>query len=231
MPLSQLFLDESFNPYILFDKQGKALSVNTQAQYLLGQTDLASIFTLATSYAPISFGFKRSHLTFDFGHFSFFAIEVAYETEDEIGIMLYKKPTEETAFSTIETTKHESVNIYSLIDLCISTNAISKTLRYVKNLDPSFPDVRIDSNHFIKYLNLILSSIKQDSTVTIKLQLKTGEYLRIDSKKYPLFEFIVQSDTPLHESIKNELMQYSERLQSTFHFTPQKMALDLVLFT
>ena len=62
MTFEQQWLEYDYNPFILFDANGKIISLNAEAQFLLGNASAQELFKLCTSYASVSFGFKTTFL-------------------------------------------------------------------------------------------------------------------------------------------------------------------------
>lgn len=209
MTFEQQWIEYDYNPFILFNAESKVLSLNAEAQYLLGNITPHTIFELATNYASPSFGFKTTFLDLEFGRFKFFGITVGYETEDEIGIRLYQTPG--FKFNKPETLG-ELVNIYTLVDLCISTNSMASTAQYIKDLDPSIPDVRLDTDKFILLLNKVYKSIIEADEITTKLYFRVGEYIKYENKKYSLFSIEVsggKADPKKRSEIEMQLQEMS----------------------
>ena len=144
MTFEQQWLEYDYNPFILFSSSGKILSLNAEAQFLLGSASTQELFELATSYANVTFGFKTTFLELDFGRYKFFGVTVGYENEEEIGLKLYQSPS--FRLNTPQA-NGELTNIYTLIDLCIATNSISSSIDFIKEFDPTIPDVFIDTNN------------------------------------------------------------------------------------
>jgi len=180
MTFEQQWLEHDYNPFILFSSNGKVLSLNTEAQFLLGATSTSELFELATTYANVSFGFKTTFLELEFGRYKFFALTVGYENEDEIGIKLYKSPS-----FKLNNPKPvgEMTNIYTLVDLCISTNLINSNTAYTKEFDPTIPEIIINTNKFIKLLNKIYSCFEGNDTINTKIFYRIGEHIKFEDKK------------------------------------------------
>lgn len=191
MSFCEQWIELDYNPYLLFDENGKILSLNNEAQYLLGYVDAIALFELATSYASSNRGFKTSFLNLEYGRFKFFAVMVGYEDENEIGLRLYQSPAFHYSKPSI---KGDLVNVYTLIDLCISSNSIGKNTEYIKELDPTLPDIRLQAESFIKLLNKVYSFHDQAQRVVTKLFFRVGEYIRTEDKKYTLFSIEIKSD-------------------------------------
>ncbi|MEJ2500985.1 MAG: hypothetical protein P8Y65_07670 [Campylobacterales bacterium] len=143
MTFEQQWIEYDFNPFILFSASGKVLSVNAEGQYLLGAVDRHTLFELATTYASPSFGFKTTFMELEYGRFKIFGIMVGYVTEEEIGIRFFQTPSFQFTQPEIE---GNLVNIYSLIDLCIATNSIGSKSEFAKDLDPTMPETRLNTD-------------------------------------------------------------------------------------
>ena len=191
MELEKKWVEYDFNPFLLFDKDGKIKYVNTEAQFLLGSASSKELFELASSYAPLSYGFKTTFLDLEYGRFKFFGITVGYEDDDEIGIMLYRFPILNNQVP--KKPKGEIVNIYTVIDLCISSNSIGNNIKFTKEFDPTIPDILTDSNMLVKILNNIYKCFLENDHIHTKVYFIIGEYIRYDDKKYPLFSIKISS--------------------------------------
>ena len=203
MTFEQQWVENDFNPFILFDSHGKITSLNTEAQYLFGATTKETIFELATAYASPTFGFKTTFIDLEFEKYKFFGINVGYINDDYIGISLYRIP-----YFKFQRHKPSGnlTNIYTLIDLCISSNSIGSSTEYIKDIDPSIPEIRLYEKLFIKLLNKIYAALKHNSRVITKLYLCIGEHIRFDAKKYSIFSIeILAKDMEMrfeHDIIK-----------------------------
>ena len=190
MNFEQQWLEHDYNPFILFNSDGKILSLNSEAQFLLGAAKGSEIFELASAYANISYGFKTTFLELSFGRYSFFGLTVGYESDEEIGIKLYQKPS----FNVNKPKPTgELTNIYTLVDLCISTNSINSDIEFIKDFDPTIPEIMINSNEFIKLLNKIYTCFSDNNTIKTKIYFRVGEHIKFEEKKYSLFSVEVEA--------------------------------------
>jgi len=208
MNFEQQWLEYDFNPFILFNSNGKVISLNAEAQFLLGTTTAKEIFELATTYANITFGFKTTFIELEYGRYKFFGITIGYENENEIGVKLYQAPS-----FKLNTKKPdgELTNIFTLVDLCISTNSINSTIIYKKEFDPTIPDIIIDSNNFIKILNKIYESYKDNNTILTKIYYRIGEHIKFEEKKYSLFSVEISAEN-IDKKIINDLKILAENI-------------------
>lgn len=218
MTFEQQWIEYDYNPFILFNSEGKILSLNAEAQYLMGATDASTLYEIAMSYASSSFGFNTTFVDLEFGRFKYFGVTVGYETEEEIGIRLYQTPTFKF---TKPQTDVDLVNIYTLIDLAISSNSIGNTTEFVKDLDPTIPEVRLNANLFIKMLNKIYASMLHNDSIKTRLYFRIGEYIRYEGEKYTIFaievsgESIEQKHLPGIEALVNESNLYVDMKESS----------------
>jgi len=184
MTFESQWLEYDYNPFILFSSNGKIISANSEAQFLLGSASTSELYQLATTYANITFGFKTTFLDLEFGRFKFFGLTVGYENEKEIGIKLYQAPS-------FKLNKPKPVgeltNIYTLVDLCISTNSISSNIKFMKEFDPTIPEIIINVNNFIKILNKIYSCFNDSKKINTKIFYRIGEHIKFEDKKYSIF--------------------------------------------
>lgn len=190
MTFEQQWLEYDYNPFILFSSSGKIISLNTEAQFLLGSVSKNEIFELATIYANITFGFKTTFIELNFGRYNFFGLTVGYENEEEIGIKLYQSPS-------FKLNKPKPVgeltNIFTLIDLCISTNSINSDIIYTKELDPTIPDIIINVNNIIKVLNKSYLCCSNNETICTKVYFRVGEHINFEDKKYSIFSIEISA--------------------------------------
>lgn len=214
LTFEQQWIEYDYNPFILFSSSGKIISLNTEAQYLLGSVDKNILFEIATTHASTSFGFKTTFLELEFGRYRFFGITIGYENEDEIGIRFYQQPT--VNFSAPKPTG-ELINVYTLIDLCISTNSIGSDITYLKELDPTIPEIRLHPDNFIKLLNKIYASYKENETITTKLFYRVGEHIKFEEKKYSLFTIEISGNQFCKKfSSEIEMIAHKNNLYSSF---------------
>ncbi len=206
MTFEQQWIENDFNPFILFDSNGKIVSLNTEAQYLFGATTKETIFELATAYAAPTFGFKTTFLDLEFDKYKFFGINVGYINDDRIGISLYRIP-----YFKFQKNKPNGnlTNIYTLIDLCISSHSIGSSTEFIKDIDPSIPEIRLYEKLFIKLLNKIYAALKHNSRVITKLYLCIGEHIRFDDKKYSIFTVEILSKD-MDMDLEHEIIRLAE---------------------
>ena len=229
MTFEQQWIEYDFNPFILFDSSGKILSLNAEAQFLLDTSShVAMIFEIATLHASQSFGFKTTFLELEFGRYKFFGITVGYENEDEVGIRLYKVPFYHFAKPKVDS--GEMVNIYTLIDLCISSNSINSKATFLKDLDPSIPDVRLNTNLFLKLLNRIYLACLHNETITTKIFFRVGEHIKFENKKYSIFSVVISCEN-IDKNKTAGILQIAEENSLSAEIKESYISLNIPLIT
>ena len=200
MTFEQQWLEYDYNPFILFNSNGKINSLNSEAQFLLGSVEASELFELANSYASLNYGFKTTFLELVFGRYKFFGLTVGYENDEEMGLKLYQMPS----FNVKKPKPSgELTNIYTLVDLCISSNSINSKINFTKDFDPTIPEIVINSNDFIKLLNKIYSCFSDNEESKTKIYFRVGEHIKFEDKKYSLFSIEISAKNM--KNIENKL--------------------------
>ena len=185
MSFFEEWVELDLNPILSFSSSAKILYSNSEAQFLLNRIKQKELFDLALTYAPKTFGALTSYIDLTIKNYTFYAITVSYENEDEIHMKLYKsamvKKESKLNIKNINTT-----NIFTLVDLAISTSKIKNNINFTKNYDPSIPEFKLDASSFIKTLNSVFEIFKNKNNVACSILLKIGEYIKIDNIKYSL---------------------------------------------
>ena len=226
MTFEQKLIEHNFNPFVIFNSDGKVLSLNEQAQFIVTPFNSKELYELATTYANITFGFKTTFMELEFSGHKYFGITVGYEDENEIGIMLYQTPSFKTGNKK---PVGELTNIYTLVDLCISTNSINSQANFIKEFDPAIPEIIVDSNSFIKILNKIYSCFLQNEKINTKIFYRVGEHVVFDGKKHSLFS--IEVSAPNKDELKlNELKALSE-ISNIYVDIHKKITINLPIIT
>jgi len=205
----QSFVDWDNSPFILFSSSGKILYLNNAAEILFGYVTKRELYDLALAYAPHSFGHKTTTMTLNYDSFSFYAITVGYENEEQISIRFYNAPRVRAA-SPIERDKLVNTDINLLLEanIALFRTKNSNTLQLLTDHD--IPAFKIDQNNFSKLLRKTLESFRASDSINITLKLLTGEHVIIDGKKKPIVQLSVEANgrySDADEEIKNIAMQ------------------------
>ena len=224
MKFFEEWVELDLNPILSFSSSAKIIYSNSEAQFLLNRIKQKELFDLALTYAPKTFGALTSYIDLTIKNYTFYAITVMYENEDEIHMKLYKsamvKKESKLNIKNINTT-----NIFTLVDLAISTSKIKNNINFTKNYDPSIPEFKLDASTFIKTLNIIFEVFKDKENVNCSILLKIGEYIKINDKKYSLISVEIGSNE------KSDFLSLGIKENSSFilAYDDTKVTIDLPL--
>ena len=218
------WVELDLNPVISFSSTSKILYSNSEAQFLLNRIKQKELYELALKYAPKSFGAETSYIDLTIQNYTFYAITVKYDNEDEIHMKLYKS-TMAKKESILNIKNINSTNIFTLVDLAISTNKIKTDTTYKKNYDPSIPEFKLDASSFIKALTQVFEAFQGSDEINCSILLKIGEYIKIEKKKYSLITVEITSNK---NAIK-EMLQYKEDTSFILSCDKNKITIDLPL--
>ena len=224
MSFFEEWVELDLNPVLSFSSSAKIIYSNSEAQFLLNRIKQKELFFFFLTYAPKTFGASTSYIDLTIKNYTFYAITVMYENEDEIHMKLYKsamvKKESKLNIKNINTT-----NIFTLVDLAISTSKIKNNINFTKNYDPSIPEFKLDASTFIKTLNIIFEVFKDKENVNCSILLKIGEYIKINDKKYSLISVEIGSNE------KSDFLSLGIKENSSFilAYDDTKVTIDLPL--
>ena len=193
MSFFEEWVELDLNPILSFSSNAKILYSNSEAQFLLNRIKPKELFDLALTYAPKTFGALTSYIDLNIKNYTFYAITVTYENDEEIHMKLYKSAMVKKE-SKLNIKNINSTNIFTLVDLAISTSKIKNNISFTKNYDPSIPEFKLDASPFIKTLSNVFEAFKDKKNVACSILLKIGEYIKIDGKKYSLISVEISSN-------------------------------------
>ncbi|MDH4943866.1 hypothetical protein [Sulfurimonas sp. C5] len=227
MTFEQSWIEYDYNPFIVFNENGKIISLNAEAQFLLGIANPNELFELAKTYASISFGFKTTFVQLEYGRYKFFGITVGYEDEEQIGIKLYQAPS-----FKLDAKKPDGqlTNIYTILDLCISSNSINSTINFTKTYDPTIPEIILESNSVIKLLNKIYAYFSQSEAVDTKVFYRVGEHIKFDGKKYSIFSIEIAGDA-INSAKEAELKAVAENYNIYLDMSKSAVTINIPMIT
>lgn len=218
------WVELDLNPVISFSSSGKITYSNQEAQFLLSRIKQKELFDLSLKYAPKTFGAETTYIDLNIKNYTFYAITVKYEDDEEIHMKLYKSAMVKKN-SELSTKNTNITNIFTLVDLAISTKKIKSKAKFVKNYDPSIPEFKINAAEFIKVLNIIYDTFEKSEILTTSVILKIGEYIKIEGKKHSIISVEVSSNT----SIDKEFNYKDEDASFIVTCDDNKITIDLPL--
>lgn len=227
MTFEQQWIEYDYNPFILFNASAKVVSLNAEAQFLLGSVDAKALYELAITYASNSFGFHTTFMDLEYGRYKFFGITVGYEDEEFIGIRLYQMPS----FKFSKPKEHgDKVNVYTIIDLCISSNSIGNSIVFKKEFDPTLPEIRLQADAFIKMINKIILSMQENREIYFKIYFRVGEHVRFEGIKYAIFSLEVSAPkvNPRHSG---EIQMLADENHLFIEFKEDRVTINIPIVT
>ena len=218
------WVELDLNPIISFSSSAKILFSNSEAQFLLSRINQKELFDLALNYAPKNYGSQTSYIDLTIKNYLFYAITVMYENDEEIHMKLYKSAMVKKE-NKLNINNINSTNIFTLVDLAISTSKIKTNINYIKNYDPSIPEFKLDASLFIKTLNSAFEICSKSNNIQCSILLKIGEYIKIEGKKYSIISVEIASD------VKIDSTSLNQRENSSFILSCEenKITIDLPL--
>ena len=214
----KFLLENNNSPMLIFSHDGKVKYFNRSAELLVGINISQELFKLAVTYAPQSFGSRTVYLDLTYGTDNFYAITVMYENEEEIAILLYRKPRAMISTDlTLEGYTKTDINI--LLEANIELFKMKYTKKLTLLTDYSLPELQMQQNSFSFLLRSILERCYDANEVNIILKIKIGETIVIGQKKYPILMLMVKADKKAKRSdeeieklaIQNHITAYFQK--------------------
>jgi len=195
----QAFVEWDNSPFILFSAEGKILYLNNVAEILFGYVSKQELYDIALAYAPQTFGYKTTTLSLNYDSFSFYAITVGYENEEQISIRFYNKPRIKPSLP-LETDKLILTDINVLLEANIALFKTKNRNPLQLLVDQDLPPFKIDQNRFSKLLRKTLDSFRASDSIYITLKLLIGEYVVVADKKDPIVQLTVEANDRYHDA-------------------------------
>jgi nitrogen-specific signal transduction histidine kinase len=187
------FIEYDANPFVLFNSKGKIVYLNSSAEMLMGSCTRKKLFDVTLSYAPKSFGYKKTLIDLSFGYFEFYAINVLYENEEEIAIHLYNKPMPKiNSRVNLEGYSQTDINLLFEANIELFKMQYNGKLKLITDYD--LPKLYIHQNNFSFLIRKIFETMKSASEIIINIKIKIGELIIVNGKKYPIILFIFKSN-------------------------------------
>ena len=225
----QNFIDWDNSPFILFSSLGKILYLNNAAEILFGYVSKQELYDLALAYAPQNFGYKTTTMSLNYDSFTFYAITVGYENEDQISIRFYNAPRVKST-TPIEREKLVSTDINLLLEanIALFRTKNSNTLQLLTDHD--IPAFKLDQNNFSKLLRKTLESFRSSDSIHITLKLLTGEHVIIEGKKKPIIQLAVEANGRYSDA-DEEIKQIAVKCHITHLLKERSIKLEIPLIS
>jgi len=189
----EAFVEWDNSPFILFNQQGRIVYLNHSAEILFGYVSKKELYDIALSYAPQNFGYKTTTLSLSYESFSFYAITVGYENENEISLRLYNSPRIKSK-KKIEKDKLILSDINILLEANIALFKTKNTNPLKLLTDQDLPAFKINQNLFSKLLRKALDAFRASDSIDISLKLLIGQQVIIENKKTPIVQLAIKAN-------------------------------------
>lgn len=199
------------SPFILFSDEGKILYLNNAAEILFGYVSQKELYNIALSYAPQSFGYRNTTISLSYDTFSFHAITVGYENEDQISLRLYNRPRIQTTH-TLETNKFITTDINIILEANIALFKTKNTNPLKLLTDQDIPAFKIDQNNFSKLLRKSLDAFRASDSMDISLKILIGQHVIIKDKKESLIQLSIVANGRYADT-DNEIRSLADKSQ------------------
>ena len=221
----RFFIEYDANPFVLFNSQGKIVYLNSSAEMLMGSCSRKELFDITLSYAPKNFGYKKTLLDLSFGYFEFYAINVSYNNEEEIGIHLYNKPMVKiNSVVNLEGYSETDINLLFEANIELFKMQYSGELQLIT--DYELPKLHIHQNNFSFLIRKIFEQMKSSPSIKIKIKIKIGELIIVNGKKYPIILFTFKSDNR-DRSRDKEILDIATDNYINAHFNNDSITLEI----
>jgi hypothetical protein len=188
----KFLIENDSNPLIAYNNIGKITYLNKSAELLVGFCSPRELYELAITHAPKNFGAKTTHIDLVYKAFKFYAINVLYESEDEISIHLYNKPMDLQKEIILKGYTPTDINI--LLEVNIELFRIKYNNKLTLFADCDLPKIQINQNSFSVLLRKIFEQCMDANRVDIELKIKIGETININRKKYTILILQIKTD-------------------------------------
>ncbi len=221
----KFFIEYDANPFVLFNSKGKIVYLNSSAEMLMGSCSRKELFDITLSYAPKNFGYKKTLLDLSFGYFEFYAINVSYNNEEEIGIHLYNKPMVKIN-NVIHLEGYSETDINLLFEANIELFKMQYSGKLQLITDYELPKLHIHQNNFSFLIRKIFEQMKLSPSIKIKIKIKIGELIIVNGKKYPIILFLFNSNIR-DRSKDKEILDIATDNYINAHFNNESIILEI----
>ncbi len=220
------FLAESDgSPLLVFNHKGHILYLNDAAEILLGYADHKELFQIALTHAPRDFGTQTVMMELHYHQLQFYAITVAYNSEEWVSIRLYYRPriAEE---HKLDSSHLRETDLNLLLDMAIGFYQVKNRGKVRLMTDRDLPTFLTDQNTASRLLRKALESFTSDATLEISLRMVPGEYILIDGKRHPVLRLTFRG-VPRRRHDDRTMEELAESIGAAPYFEEDELILDL----
>ena len=186
------FLAESDgSPLLVFNHRGHIVYLNDAAEILLGYADHRELFEIALANAPKDFGSRTVLMELHYHQLVFYAVTVAYNTEEWVSLRLYYRPRviEE---HKLDSSRLRETDFNQLLDMAIGFFSLENPCKIKLLTDRDLPPFKTDQNSASRLLRKSLESFRTSTYLEITLTMAPGEYILIDGGRHPVLRLSIR---------------------------------------
>ena len=195
------WVQNDYNPFIVFSKEGKIVYLNDEAEYFLSFVSYKEIFEFSINNAKNEKGIHTIFGEYKFDKFEFGLVSIGYDNEDEIAIKLYKTLSFPKKCEKIDNL--EKINIFFIVDFCRNYVFLDDEVEFIDIFDVDIPEFYTNKKELIDILNKTFSIFK-DKQLKTTIKFEIGETLKVNKQKYGVI------------GIKIEGNKYNKEIDSKF---------------
>jgi len=224
----RFFIEMDANPFLIFDTNANVKYLNESAEFMLKSENLSEIYDLALTYAPQNFGSKNTIIDLNISGHEFYAINVLYQNDDEIGIFLYLKPSGNTK-QNIELDGFTKTDINVILQANLELFKINSDAKISLFCDMDIPPFQLHQNNLSLLLKKTLDSFKDISELYISLKYKIGEKITIDKKRYNIIVLCIKSSQMIKDLDKKDILNKANKNYINFYHNENKIIFEIPL--
>ena len=200
------WIQQDYNPFIVFNSNGKINYLNNEAEYFLSFVSYKEIFEFAINNAKNENGIFTIFGEYKFNKFEFGAISIGYQNDNEIGIKLYKTLDFPKKCEKIK--ELEKINLFFIVDFCRNYIFLDKEIEFIDDFDIDIPEFWSNKNELIDVLNQLFKSV-EDLTIKISIKFEIGEIIKVNNDKYGVIKIKIEGKKTI-TNIKNNFFTIIE---------------------
>ena len=220
------FLAESDgSPLLVFNHKGHVVYLNDAAEILLGYADHKELFEIALTNAPKDFGSRTVLLELHYHQLQFYAVTIAYNTDEWVSLRLYYRPRASEEHR-LDSSRMRLTDFNQLLDMAIGFFSLENPGKIRLMTDRDLPHFKTDQNSASRLLRKALESFRPSEHIKISLTMALGEYILIDSRRHPVLRLSLQGDGRQKREDR-ALEELAESIGAAPYFEENRIVIDL----
>ena len=183
----EFFIEYDINPVIFFDEKGNVKYCNQEAEIFLSYINVKEVYNFVIQNASKEKLMTSEFKKVRFNDFEFNGFSIGYN-DNLIGVRFFIN----TKKNNITISSLEKVDLLKLINFAIEYINLKQNTKFKIFPDLSIREIYINKKELLK---ILIEIFENQQNVEIITHLKVGEYLKINTKKYPIIELKIKTHT------------------------------------